>query len=120
MEGLWVPIVLFAAVATTISLWLYFRYRARYALQQTVQAAIEKGHELTPEMLDRLGQPRASGHTDLRRGVIATGIGAAIAIFAFVLNESDATRPLLAVSAFPFVLGVAYFALWRFAGNRGS
>lgn len=118
MEELWIPIVFVIATAIVVSLWIYFRFRARSALQQTVQAAIEKGQDLSPELLDRMGQSRSSVHIDLRRGVISLGIGIAFAIFAFVLNENHAIRPLLAVSAFPFVLGVAYLALWRFAGNK--
>ena len=118
MEDVWIPIILFIATAVVMSLWIYFRYRSRNALQQTVRAAIEKGQDLSPELLDRLGQPRSSGHMDLRRGVIAVGIGVAFAIFAFVLDERDAVRPLLAIAAFPFMLGVAYLALWGFAGNK--
>ena len=118
VSEMWVPIVLFAAIAVVISFWLYFRYRSRHALQQTVQAAIEKGQDLSPELLDRLGQPNTSGDTDMRRGVIAIGIGIAFAVFAFVLDERDAVRPLLATAAFPFVIGVAYLALWRLAGSK--
>jgi len=118
MEGLWVPIVMFIAIAVVVSVWLHFRHRTRAELQKTVQLAIEKGQELSPELLDRLGQPRTSGHVDLRRGVIFLGIGVAFVIFAFLLNQDDAFRPLLGVAAFPSLLGVAYLTLWRFAGNK--
>lgn len=120
MADHWVPIIMFISIAVVLSFWLYFRYRSRSALQQTVQAAIEKGHDLSPELLDRLGQPETSGHADLRRGVIALGLGVAFAIFAVVLDESDAVRPLVGIAAFPSVLGIAYLALWKFAGNKDS
>lgn len=120
MEGIWVPIVMFIAIAAVLSAWLYFRHRTRADLQRTVQAAIEKGQELSPELLDRLGQPRVSGEVDLRRGVISISIGIAFVIFAFVLNEEDAVGPLLGVAAFPSVLGIAYLALWGFAGNKDA
>jgi len=120
MEGILVPITMFVSVALVLSAWLYFRYRTRNAVQQTVQVAIEKGHELSPELLDRLGQPQTSGHTDLRRGVIAISLGVAFAIFAFVLDDVEATRPMLGVAAFPFIVGVAYLALWRFAGDKDA
>lgn len=115
---MWVPIVLFISLAAVLSFWLYFRYRARQALQQTVQKAIERGQDLSPELLDRLGQPRKSGHADLRRGVIAIGLGVAFAAFGFILDEPDAVRPLLATAAFPLLIGVAYLALWRFGGHK--
>ncbi len=119
MEGLWVPIVLFVTVTIVLSVWLYFRHHTRAELQRTVQMAIEKGQELSPELLDRLGQPRISGDVDLRRGVIFLSIGVAFAIFAFVINEEDAFRPLLGIAAFPSLLGVAYLALWGFADKKG-
>ena len=50
VSRVWLPVVL--------SFWLYFRYRAKVALQQTVQKAIERGQELSPDVLDRLGQRR--------------------------------------------------------------
>ncbi len=118
MEVMWVPISMFVALAIVLSLWLYYRFRARGALQQTVQLAIEKGHELSPELLERLGQPKISGHSDMRRGVIAISLGIAFAVFALVIDEADAVRPMLGVAAFPFLIGVAYLALWRFAGDK--
>lgn len=120
MEGILVPITMFVSIALVLSAWLYFRYRARSAVQQTVQVAIEKGHELSPELLDRLGQPQTSGYTDLRRGVIAVSLGVAFAVFALVLDDMEATRALLGVAAFPFIVGVAYLALWRFASDRDT
>ena len=118
MEAIWVPISMFIALAIVLSLWLYFRSRDRSALQQTVQLAIEKGQELSPEVLDRLGQPKVSGHADLRRGVIAISLAIAFALFAVIIDEADAERPMLAVAAFPFLIGVAYILLWRFAGDK--
>ena len=115
---MWIPIVMFISIAAVLSFWLYLRYRARQALQQTVQKAIERGQDLSPELLDRLGQPRRSEQADLRRGVIAIGLGVAFVAFGLILDERDAVRPLLATAAFPFLIGVAYLALWRFRGNK--
>ena len=120
MNEMWVPIVLFVAIAFVFAAWIYYRYRSRSELQRTVQVAIDKGQELSPELLDRLGQPRTSGHTDLRRGMISVGLGIAFAIFALVLDEDETIRPLLGLSAFPFVLGVTYLGLWQFAGNKND
>ncbi len=120
MHEFWIPIVLFVSIAVVLSLWIFFRYRSRSALQQTVQIAIEKGQELSPELLEKLGQPGTSRDSDLRRGVISLGIGIAFAIFALILDEADAIRPLLGVAAFPFMLGVAYLALWAFVGKKGA
>jgi hypothetical protein len=116
---LWVPIVLFLSIATVLGLWFYFRYRARREVQETVRAAIERGQELTPEFLERLGEPGDARQSDLRRGVIAAGIGAGFIAFALILGEEDAVRPLMAIGMFPVMIGLAYLGLWRFVDRDG-
>jgi uncharacterized membrane protein YhhN len=109
-----IPISLF--IATVLIVWIVvaFRYRSKRDVQATYRAAIERGQELTPELLDRLGEPR-SKNTDLRRGMILIGVGLGLAVFGVTMGEADAVRPLLASGAFPFLLGVAYLALWKFS-----
>ncbi|CAN5215627.1 hypothetical protein BH24PSE2_BH24PSE2_02700 [soil metagenome] len=119
ISEMWVPVVMFISLAVVLSFWLYFRFRVRREFQETVRSAINKGQELSPDVLDRLGQPRASGNSDLRRGLIAIAIGAGLGAFGFVLGEEQAVRPLIAAGALPFLVGVAYLALWRFGDNRG-
>jgi len=117
MEALWVPIVLFLSVGAVIALGLMFRYRARAEVQKTLRQAIERGQEMTPEFLQHLGDPPRSRTADLRRGIIAMAIGVGFAVFAIVLGEEDAVRPMLGVASFPLMLGVAYLFLWRFAAR---
>ena len=81
----------------------------------TIRQAIDKGHELSPDLLSRLGQPKDPKHGDLRRGVIFGAAGVAIAIFGVILGEEDAVRPLIGIATFPFLIGVAYLGLWRFS-----
>lgn len=119
VPGEMIPIVMFAAIALIIGLFLYFRYRSRESLQQTIRQAIDKGQELTPEVLDRLGEPRKVGSGDMRRGIVGLALGASVAVFGVVLGEQDAVRPLLAISAFPFLVGIAYLGLWKF-GKRSA
>lgn len=113
MEIEWVPIVMFLSVALIFSLFFFFRFRTRKEIQRTLRAAIEQGQELTPDILDRLGETR-SGIADLRRGAISVALGIAILAFGVLLGEEDALGPLLAISAFPFLIGLAYLGLWKF------
>ena len=115
VPGELVAIALFAAIALIVCLLLYFRYRSRESIQATIRQAMEKGQELSPEILDRLGEPRKSGSADMRRGIIGLAIGVAIAGFGVLLGEEDAVRPMLAISSFPFVVGIAYLGLWQFS-----
>ena len=109
-----VPITFFLVIALIAVMFFYFRFRARREFQQTLRAAIDKGVELTPDMLDRLGNPKAPEKADLRRGVIALAIGVGFAAFGLLLGESDAIGPFLALGAFPFLIGLAYLGLWKF------
>ncbi len=113
---MFIPIALFGALVLIVWIIYAFRYKSQRDVQATYRAAIERGQELTPELLERLGeaQPR---NRDLRRGVVLVGLGLGLAAFGLVLGEEDAVRPLVAVGAFPFLVGVAYLGLWTFTRN---
>jgi len=65
-----VPIVLFIGITVVFVALFWFRYKARSEMQSTIRAALDKGQELTPEVIDRLGHPKASKDKDLRMGII--------------------------------------------------
>ena len=54
MEAILVPIGFFAAITVMLSLFFWFRYRTRGDMQQTIRTAIDRGQELSPEIIDRL------------------------------------------------------------------
>jgi hypothetical protein len=120
VEDILVPISLFLVIGTVISLSFYFRYRTRQEIQSTVRAAIERGQELTPEVLDGLSDALNSRHGDLRRGVISLAIGIALFLFAGLIGEPDAEGPLRAISAFPLLLGAGYLGLWFFLRRKAG
>ncbi len=66
MAGEMIPIVMFAGLTIVFCVLFWFRYRARSEMQQTFRAALDKGQELTPEIIDRLGHPKASKDKDMR------------------------------------------------------
>ena len=114
-----IPIVMFAGITLVLSLYFWFRYRARLDMQQTVRLALDKGHDLSPEMIDRLGHPRASKDKDLRIALIWPGIAGGMLLCSFVVPDptGDAQRGLLAGASFPFALGIAYLIMWRFTSR---
>jgi len=122
MEGviaLSVPIVLFLCIALVFGMYFYFRHRSKRDFQATVRAAIDRGQELTPEILDRLGHPATPGKkSDLRRGIMEITIGIGIMICGWLISENiDSAMTFFAIGAFPLLLGLAHLALWRF-GER--
>ena len=115
-----VPVVLFLTIGGVVSLIYYFRYRTRQAIQLTVRTALEQGQTLTPEVLEGLTDSLNSRNADLRRGVISVTVGIALFAFGNLIGEDDARAPLMAISAFPFLVGFAYLGLWFFLKRDNS
>jgi len=117
----WVPISMFLGLTVVFCVLFWFRYRARREMQETFRIALDKGHELTPEIIDRLGHPKASKDKDLRLGVIWTAIAVGMVLIGFAVPDptGDALRGILAGAALPFAIGIAYMILYRFT-ERGQ
>jgi hypothetical protein len=111
----WIPLSMFVGLAVVLSLWVWFRYKAKRDLQVTIRTAIEKGEGLSPELIENLVNPPVSAQRDLRRGVISVLSAVAIALFALFIGEEDAVGPLLGISMFPLSIGVGYLVMHRFA-----
>ncbi len=115
-----IPIVALIVIGVIFGLSFYFRHKTRQELQTTVRVAIDHGQELTPEVLEGLADSLNSKFGDLRRGAISIAIGLAILMFGFLLGEEDAERPLMAISAFPFLIGIVYVGLWYFIKRKDT
>lgn len=115
---MFIPISLFVCVAVVFVFVAWYRHRTQAGLQETVRAALDKGFELTPELIESLGQPKRRPNSDLRWALASLAIGIAFVVFALILNEPDAIRPLIAVGAFPFMIGIAYLIMWRVEERR--
>ncbi len=115
---LFVPVVMFIVVGMVPISFFYFRYKTRVQAHKTIDLALEKGAELTPDLIDRMVSPPKSAEDDLRRGIVALSIGLSFALFGLILDEAEAVRPLVAISMFPFLIGLAYLLMWKFT-NRG-
>lgn len=114
-----IPIVMFIVLGIVVVLFFWFRYRMRGEMQQTIRTAIDKGQELTPEIVERLGQPKPPRDRDLRRAIIAVAVAVALVIFgAMIPEDSDEAQQVFAgLAAFPFCFGIAFFVLHRFTGR---
>ncbi len=112
------PIALFVAIAVVLCAYFYLGHRTKQAVQETVRTAIEQGQQLTPEILERLGQSPQPERSDLRRGVILIGAGLGLAAFGALVGEEDAMRPLIAAGSLPFLIGIAYLGLWKFGKSE--
>ena len=107
-----IPIVMFIMVGVVLVALFWFRYKARAELQQTVRNALERGIELSPDLVDRLGAAKPPKGKDLRLGVIWMSLALALLLCGLAIPEPDALRGVLAAAAFPFSIGLAYLLLW--------
>ncbi|NIL94815.1 MAG: hypothetical protein GTO71_10370 [Woeseiaceae bacterium] len=119
MEGLWVPIAMFASLTVILSFFFWFRYRGRREMQQTIRSAIEKGQELTPELVESLGKPaRPSKDKDLRYALVWLAIAIGFSAMGGAIGAAEAEEEVFllmsGVAAFPFMLGLAYLIMWKF------
>ncbi len=117
-----IPIAMFAAIALIFFLVLYFKHRTRAEMQQTVRLALEKGTELTPDIINRLGQPEPSKNRDLRAGLIWTALALGLVLCGFAVPDpsGNALRGCLAGAAFPFAIGVAYLIMWLYGAKEAT
>ena len=115
---MWIPIVMFGGLTVVLSLFVWFRYKAKRDTHLTIRTAIEKGEGLSTEMIENLMNPPVSPQRDLRRGVIGVVTAIGFALFGVILGEEDAIRPLVGVAMFPFSIGVAFLLMHRFGRSN--
>ena len=117
-----VPTVMFIALAAVLYFVISYRHKNRADVQATVRHAMEHGQQLTPELLEKLGQPVQSEHADLRKGAIAIAIALAFAALAVGVSQEDAEAlgPMLGIAAFPLLIGLAYIGFWWFANKKAE
>ncbi len=111
--ALFVPIVSMAVIGLVLWAFFYYRYQNRTRVQETIQSALDKGNELTPDLLERMAGPRPHKDRDLRRGLVSIAIGVAFAIFGFLVDDEEAIGPMIGVGMFPLFVGLAYIIMWR-------
>ena len=115
MTGEWIGFAAVVGPVILVSLFFWFRLKARREMQDTIRVALDKGQDLTPDLIDRLGSPKKPKDRDFRLGIIWLAVAIAIALFSLAVPEEDATGPLLGMAAFPGVIGIAFLILNKFA-----
>ena len=118
MEELWIPIVLFVVIAATIIAFFNFNNKTKESLHKVVRVAMEKGVELSPEIVKSLAKPGYSRYGDLRKGILFTAFGLAVAVFGYLVGGSD--PKIMGLSTFPIAIGLGYFIISRIKNGNGN
>lgn len=106
MEGILVPISLFAMVVAIVWLSMHFSSKNRRAVLTTVQEAARNGQQLDPETIRALGMPRKTGSGDLKAGAIMLAIALAFICLGWAISAAE---PEDAREIFPIMAAVASF-----------
>ena len=129
MEDILVPLGLFfAPVVLILGLTLapkWLRSQERLRAQELVRAAIERGQELPPELINALTKDAkqakvSSSVRDVRIGVILLSVATGLALLGVALR-SVAEEPffsLVGSAAIPGAIGVAFIILSFFNPNK--
>ena len=114
-----VPSIMFLVLGTVLVLFFWFRYRMRGEMQKTIRSAIDKGQELTPEIIERLGQPKPRKDRDLRWAILTVALAVALVVFGSLIPEDsdEAQQVFMGLAAFPFFIGIAFAIMHRFTGR---
>ena len=117
MTGEWIGFASIVGPVILVAIFFWLRAKNRADMQTTVRAALDKGQELSPELIDRLGQPKQPRDKDFRLAVIWLAIAVGLVLMGFAVPDEDAFRGLLTGAAFPFAIGVAYLILHKYADH---
>ncbi|MDG1826904.1 MAG: DUF6249 domain-containing protein [Henriciella sp.] len=119
MEQL-IPIALFALIFGAIWLYSHFNYKKRATAHETLRHAVDKGQQISPDLIEKMSSLSDPIKSDLRRGVLFIAFGIAFIILgSFVsTHEGEPMGPMLGIASFPIIMGLAYLGLWRFSHDR--
>ena len=113
----WIGLAAVLGPVLLIALFFWLRFKSRRDMQDTIRVALDKGQELSPELIDRLGHPKEPKDKDLRLAIIWLALAVGLALIGFAVPDPDAFRGTLAGAAFPFTIGTAYLIMHKFT-NR--
>jgi len=117
VDEAWIGMAAVVGPIVLIGMFFWLRYKNRSDLQQTIRLALDKGHDLSPELVDRLGHPKPAKNKDLRLGIMWLAFALAWGIFGVAIPDEDANEILLGIAAFPLFIGLAYLLIARFASS---
>jgi len=116
---MWIPIVMFIGLTVVLSLFVWFRFRSKQEMQATIRTAIDKGQELSPELVDKLAGPKPAPNRDLRRGILSVALAISFVLFGRMIGDEDAVGPMTGIAMFPLMIGLG-FLLMHFMARRES
>lgn len=113
MSGEMIPIVMFIVIGFAVLGYFYWNHKNRASIMKTVQKAIDKGSELTPELMTQLGAAGNPRIRDMRRGIVFLSLGIAGLLCSLFFADAEVVNGIRAGSVFPLMLGVGFLLVWK-------
>lgn len=110
MEATLVPIVLFAAIAVIVVAALYINHKNKAKMQDTLQLSIEKGQELSPDVIKAM--LKDNPFNDLKKGIVLISIGLAVAVFS-LFDATEQDFEMVGIGLIPVIIGLGYVLIWK-------
>ena len=108
-----IPITLFIVLGIAVLGYFYWNYQNRVTIMKTVEKAMEKGQELTPELLVQLGAAGNPRIRDMRRGVVFLSLGVAGGLCSLFFADPEVVNGIRAATVFPLMLGIGFLIVWK-------
>ena len=110
MDGVWIPIITVISISVALMVYFYFKAKSKADIQETLRHSLDKGAELTPELIERLSATTSPKVLDLRRGIVLVGLGLACILAGWIGgNLKEGT----AIGMFPLMLGIGFLTVWK-------
>lgn len=104
-------LIVFSSFTIIVIAALYLNFRVRQSVANTVRGIVDKSGGLDPQTAAALAAQLTSNGSDLRRGILFIAVAVAIGIASQIIGQQFAIVPLLAVAAFPGMIGLGYLLL---------
>ncbi|NVJ60495.1 MAG: hypothetical protein HWE27_08895 [Gammaproteobacteria bacterium] len=112
-SGILIPITLFITVAAVLIVAIVLGHKSKASVQETIRQSIEQGHQITPELLAKLGSTHSPKVKDLRRGIVIFSLGLAAMAAGLIVNDPDATVGIMMIGVFPLFIGAGFLLVWK-------
>ncbi|WP_395377380.1 DUF6249 domain-containing protein [Marinicella sp. W31] len=118
-EENWILLVVVLFVGAAIIIGLFLSHARRMKPHEVLEKSIDKGYELTPEILETVNQVKSPVERDLRRGIILISISIAFFVVSFIIPDDGEARVLFkAIALFPFFVGGGFLVMWLLNRNK--
>ncbi len=114
-EDVFVPLVVFTAIAAISISAFFYSYKKRMVVYDAIKVAIEKTGTADPKLVEAIIRDNVGPNADIRKGIILIATAAAFAVLGFAIPDEEAVRIMLGLAAFPGLIGLSYAGFHFFA-----